>query len=123
MRKYLSTIFTFAFFVQITHGQNLKFYRPIGDISQNSITSIVQDHQGFLWFGTKYGLNQYNGVAFHTFLHNKDEENGLTNSSIECLMIDSEQNIWVGTFGGKKIKKMNYLLIIISAKWCRTSKA
>ncbi len=100
MRKQTYFLLIFLLFACYANGQTLKFYRPIGDISQNSITSIVQDQEGFLWFGTKYGLNKYNGVSFQTFLHNSDDSTSLTNSSIESLFVNEEGNIWVGTFGG-----------------------
>jgi signal transduction histidine kinase/ligand-binding sensor domain-containing protein/CheY-like chemotaxis protein/AraC-like DNA-binding protein len=100
MRRQTYFILIFLFFACCANGQTLKFYRPIGDISQNSITSIVQDQKGFLWFGSKYGLNKYNGVSFQTFLHDSDDSTSLTNSSIESLLVDNEGNIWVGTFGG-----------------------
>ena len=28
-------------------------------LSQNTVNAILQDKQGFMWFGTKYGLNRY----------------------------------------------------------------
>ncbi|MFK8007108.1 MAG: two-component regulator propeller domain-containing protein [Saprospiraceae bacterium] len=99
MRKQSFFLSIFLFFACFANGQTLKFYRPIGDISQNSITSIIQDQKGFLWFGTKHGLNKYNGVSFQTFLHNSDDSTSLTNSSIESLHVNREGNIWVGTFG------------------------
>ena len=100
MSKHILLIFIIQFLAIHTKGQDLKFYRPIGDISQNSITSIVQDQKGFLWFGTKYGLNSYNGVSFQDFLHNSDDSLSLSNSSVESLLVDREGNIWIGTFGG-----------------------
>jgi ligand-binding sensor domain-containing protein len=37
-------------------------------LSQNTVVSIVQDNQGFLWFGTEDGLNRYDGYQFKLFL-------------------------------------------------------
>ncbi|NCQ58863.1 MAG: hypothetical protein GW794_13645, partial [Flavobacteriales bacterium] len=36
-------------------------------LSQNSVTTILQDSQGFLWFGTHDGLNKYDGTGFKTY--------------------------------------------------------
>lgn len=36
-------------------------------LSNNAVTSIYQDHNGFMWFGTYDGLNQYNGYTFKAF--------------------------------------------------------
>ena len=33
-------------------------------LSQNAVSAIVQDRRGFMWFGTKDGLNRYDGYTF-----------------------------------------------------------
>lgn len=81
-------------------GQDLKFYTPPGKVSQNSITNIIQDDNGFLWFGTRYGANRYNGLEFKTFLSAKENKLGLRNDAINCFLNDSERNLWIGTLGG-----------------------
>ncbi len=95
--KVLLGLFLFPFCI---YCQEVKFHAPIGSISQNTITTIAQDDYGFLWFGTQYGLNRYNGVDFTTYLHSPTDSLSISNSSIESLMCDSEGNIWVGTYGG-----------------------
>ncbi|MFK7772286.1 MAG: two-component regulator propeller domain-containing protein [Saprospiraceae bacterium] len=100
MSKHHLIIIFLYFLAYSSQGQDLNFYRPIGDISQNSVTSIVQDQKGFLWFGTKHGLNRYNGVSFQYFLHNNNDSLGLSNSSVESLLVDRDGDIWIGTLGG-----------------------
>ena len=80
--------------------QELKFYTPPGNISQNSISSIHQDKNGFLWFGTRYGVNRYNGLEFKTFLSEKGNDDGLRSNTISCFINDYDGNIWFGTLGG-----------------------
>jgi signal transduction histidine kinase/ligand-binding sensor domain-containing protein/DNA-binding response OmpR family regulator len=66
-------------------------------LSQNSVNAILQDSQGFMWFGTKNGLDRYDGLTFHHFL----KENGtLGNNYITALHEDQRGNIWIGTDGG-----------------------
>ena len=36
-------------------------------LSQNTVNAILQDKQGFMWFGTKDGLNRYDGLSFRKF--------------------------------------------------------
>lgn len=63
-------------------------------LSSGSVTSIVQDHQGFIWIGTKRGLNRYDGHTFMAF------ETGLTSRDISRLLVDHKGDLWIGTVGG-----------------------
>jgi len=65
--------------------------------SLNRITSIVEDHNGNLWFGTDgFGIYRYNGETFTNFT----KEDGLADNVIYELKVDSKGNIWIGTFFG-----------------------
>ncbi|WP_321334937.1 two-component regulator propeller domain-containing protein [uncultured Bacteroides sp.] len=66
-------------------------------LSQNTVNAILQDRQGFMWFGTKDGLNRFDGLSFRIF---KREESGLGNNFITALHEDQEGNIWIGTDAG-----------------------
>ena len=45
----------------------MKHYGPESGISQNSVTSILQDHKGMMWFSTYDGINRFDGQTFKTF--------------------------------------------------------
>ena len=66
-------------------------------LSQNTVRSIVQDQQGFMWFATKDGLNRYDGVTFRTF---KRTNSGLGDNYINALWIDKPGRLWIGTEHG-----------------------
>lgn len=88
--------------VLIASAQSIHFDRlGINDgLSQNTVTSILQDERGFMWFGTKDGLNRYDGKTFKIFKHNPREKTGLGNSLIKCLVEDGCHRLWVGTDSG-----------------------
>ena len=63
-------------------------------LSQNTVAAIIQDRFGFMWFGTKDGLNRYDGVSFQTFMK---ESGTLGNNFITSLYEDCLGQIWIGT--------------------------
>lgn len=63
-------------------------------LSQNTVAAIIQDRLGFMWFGTKDGLNRYDGVSFQTFMK---ESGTLGNNFITSLYEDCLGQIWIGT--------------------------
>lgn len=69
-------------------------------LSQSAVTCIIQDDQGFMWFGTQDGLNRYDGYKFSVYKKNTDNEYSISNNFITCLYEDKEKNIWAGTSGG-----------------------
>lgn len=93
----------------ITWGQNiqglppdLKFrhYTPANGLSQRSVQAILQDSKGYLWLGTRDGLNKFDGNEFTVYRHNADDPKSLSNNNIYYLYEDSQGNIWVGTQNG-----------------------
>ncbi|HEX5669172.1 MAG TPA: two-component regulator propeller domain-containing protein, partial [Chitinophagaceae bacterium] len=70
-------------------------------LSQGMITDIIQDRYGFMWLGTKDGLNQYDGYRFSVYRHSPDDLSSLSDSYTTALMEDSLGRIWVGTVSGR----------------------
>jgi len=69
-------------------------------LSQNAVSAIVQDRRGFMWFGTKDGLNRYDGYQFVVFRHNPFDSTSISDSEITAVFEDSRGRLWVGTQGG-----------------------
>jgi ligand-binding sensor domain-containing protein len=78
-------------------GTDIRFYRTAtGDgLSQIRVSQIVQDDQGFMWFGTQYGLNRYDGYRFKVFLHDPADPSSLSGVYITALFKDRSGVIWV----------------------------
>ncbi|MBL8966185.1 MAG: diguanylate cyclase [Spirochaetaceae bacterium] len=68
-------------------------------LSNSSVSSIVQDEQGFIWFGTQGGLDRYDGYGFKSFQSDPFNENCLSQDQIQTLYRDGNV-LWIGTYGG-----------------------
>ncbi len=69
-------------------------------LSQSSVTSIMQDRDGFLWFGTLDGLNRFDGYGFTIFRNNPLDPSSLSDNRTTCIFEDRRRNLWVGTYSG-----------------------
>ncbi|GAB4138719.1 MAG: hypothetical protein Fur0041_13740 [Bacteroidia bacterium] len=69
-------------------------------LSQSVVNCILQDRQGFMWFGTQEGLNRYDGYTFKVYKRDPLDSNSLSNNFIYTLYQDREGKIWIGTNGG-----------------------
>ncbi len=69
-------------------------------LDQNTVWCILQDHTGFMWFGTKDGLARYDGYKFRNFRYDADDPSSLGNNFVHSLYEDRNGRIWVGTNAG-----------------------
>ncbi|HEY4784639.1 MAG TPA: two-component regulator propeller domain-containing protein, partial [Bacteroidales bacterium] len=69
-------------------------------LSQSTVFSMVQDKMGFIWIGTRDGLNRYDGYDFITFKNNPQDTNSLSNNEITVIYVNAAGNLWIGTRGG-----------------------
>ena len=70
-------------------------------LSQSSVLSIAQDSIGFMWFGTKDGLNKFNSQTFEVYKHDERNPASLSSSrNINTLLTDKKGNLWIGTQNG-----------------------
>ena len=99
--KWLIFLIAFTSTLFKTEAQTYAFQhlRVEDGLSHNSVISMLQDDRGFLWFGTKDGLNRYDGYNFKLFQHNNEDDKSIGSNFIRCL---SEFNgyLWVGTDTG-----------------------
>ena|GEM_PF-3124498 len=67
-------------------------------LPQNSVMSIVQTRDGYLWLGTQEGLARFDGVRFVAF--NQANTPALRSNHVQTLVEDGEGQLWIGTYGG-----------------------
>jgi ligand-binding sensor domain-containing protein/signal transduction histidine kinase len=84
--------------LSIIDGTDIRFARvsTADGLSQTKVGQIVQDDQGFMWFGTQYGLNRYDGYTFKVFIHDPGNPNSLNGVYIRSLFKDRDGTLWVG---------------------------
>jgi ligand-binding sensor domain-containing protein/signal transduction histidine kinase len=66
-------------------------------LSQGMINCMVQDHYGFMWFGTKDGLNRYDGYHFVVYRHDAADTASIADNFIQSVFEDSKGRLWIGT--------------------------
>ena len=84
-----------------TLSKELYFSKISGDdgLSESNVKSIVQDSYGFIWFGTKNGLDRYDGKQIKTF-NIYDPITGRNDRNVAVLLEDDNKILWVGTDTG-----------------------
>ncbi len=77
-------------------------------LSENSVNCILQDRQGFMWFGTRGGLNKYDGYSVQKFVHDSQNNTSLSSNYITSILQprnelpENERRtiLWIGTDNG-----------------------
>jgi signal transduction histidine kinase/ligand-binding sensor domain-containing protein len=82
----------------LVEGDDLRFRRlsTSDGLSQTRAAQIIQDDQGFIWFGTQYGINRYDGSEFKVFVHDPRKPNSLCGTYVHSLFKDSSGMLWIG---------------------------
>lgn len=69
-------------------------------LSQNGVMAIFKDSKGFMWFGTRDGLNRYDGYTFEVFRHNAQDSTSISNNYVRAITEDANGILWIGTEDG-----------------------
>lgn len=70
-------------------------------LSSNIITSILQDHRGYMWMGSNNGLQRYDGTTFLSFNRQPGNIHPFPNDYVGLLYEDAHRRFWVGTGDNK----------------------
>lgn len=69
-------------------------------LSSSLITCICQDKYGYIWIGTEYGLNKFDGYRFTNYLHNDRDTSTITDNIISNFIVDKNGGLWIGCSKG-----------------------
>ncbi|NDW20928.1 hybrid sensor histidine kinase/response regulator [Alteromonas hispanica] len=85
----------------LTNDYSIDQFTATDGFVSSEIYSIIQDQQGFIWFGTaENGVMRYDGKNVKLYEASSDAVKGLSHNDAGNLMLDKNGNIWVGTWGG-----------------------
>ena len=77
-----------------------RHYGVIDGLSDNLILSCVQDKYGFIWIGTRDGLNKFDGYTFKIYRNDTENKKSLGNNRVNHLALDTNNDLWVSTRAG-----------------------
>ena len=77
-----------------------KNYSLEDGLSQSTVYSFLEDDSGYIWIGTRDGLNRFDADNFITFYPSFEHSNSISNRSVRVLVKDKNGFIWIGTDGG-----------------------
>lgn len=75
-----------------------QVWRTEDGLPQNTVPTILQSRDGYLWAGTELGLVRFDGQHFTVFDRNNTPE--LKSNFVDALLEDRQGNLWIGTVGG-----------------------
>ncbi|WP_316804050.1 two-component regulator propeller domain-containing protein [Pedobacter nototheniae] len=80
------------------NNSSFKHLNVENGLSQSSVLSITQDARGFMWFGTRFGLNKYDSRNFKIYKHDPNDAGSLINSqSLSSILSAKDGSIWIGS--------------------------
>lgn len=111
LRRY---IYSFIFFSHLLCGStwaqvpltDYKFVNIKEGLSKVAVSTIIQDHYGFIWIGNSTGLYKYDGIEYTSYKSALNDSTtvsstpAVSNSTVNCAFLDSKKRLWVGTSEG-----------------------
>ncbi len=95
-KLFIVVLFFVTYFDVIPQSLSVHNFSTDNGLPQNSIYSIVQDDNNFLWIATEDGVSRFDGTEFKNF----SKEDGLPYSHVRVIFQDSKKRIWFGTNEG-----------------------
>jgi PAS domain S-box-containing protein len=79
--------------------ENIRFQHISSEegLSQSTVQCIIKDHQGYMWFGTRDGLNKYDGYKITVYRRDMARKETIGSNFINDLLEDSQGNLWIAT--------------------------
>lgn len=101
MRLLFIVLFTFSGLISYAQPINIQFnnYSLEDGLSQSTVYTFLKDDLGYIWIGTRDGLNRFDAHSFKKY-YPDSSPTSLSHRSVRTLVQDQDGIIWVGTDGG-----------------------
>jgi diguanylate cyclase (GGDEF)-like protein/PAS domain S-box-containing protein len=96
---FLLFIFSLAHPSHAANNVFVKYSKPDG-LAQSTVTDIIEDPRGFMWFSTFEGLSRFDGYEFKTYRYSAKDPNSLPSNFVKKLLVDSRGTLWISTRNG-----------------------
>jgi signal transduction histidine kinase/ligand-binding sensor domain-containing protein/DNA-binding response OmpR family regulator len=104
---FITVFFVCAFWSNAQKKEtSFELYTHLNGLSNSHVNCIIQDAKGFMWFGTDYGLNKFDGFKFVVYSSTPENEYSLPSNEVSSLYLDKNGHMWVGTYNG--LAKFDY---------------
>ncbi|WP_343672312.1 two-component regulator propeller domain-containing protein [Chitinophaga sp.] len=102
MRYFLGIVLLLQSLRALSQSEHYNFSRlnTYNGLSHNQVNSILKDSDGYLWFGTTYGLNRYDGYSCKIFRNDHNDSTSLIHNNIISLFPLPDRRMWLSTMGG-----------------------
>ncbi|MGO4292320.1 hybrid sensor histidine kinase/response regulator transcription factor [Chitinophaga sp. RAB17] len=102
MRYLFGVVLLLQSLIALSQGEHYNFSKlnTYNGLSHNQVNAVLKDQDGFLWFGTTYGLNRYDGYSCKVFRKDHNDSTSLKGNYITCFYELPGRKMWVSTTNG-----------------------
>lgn len=98
-RRYITIFFALVISLVMAMADTGKLYTS-DKLSSSLLTSVCQDSYGYIWVGSEYGLNKFDGYSFTLYHTTQGDTTSIVNNNISTLYSSSDGSLWVGMSKG-----------------------
>lgn len=97
------TLLLLSFCILTVHAQreyDVEQYGTAKGLSHDEVNSMFRDSRGFIWIGTNFGLNLFDGIRFTKYYQIPGKANSLPNNNVFQIAEDQQHRLWIATQKG-----------------------
>ena len=99
MRRYIHIPFLLLLLAVVVMADRGTLYSS-DRLTSNQVNCVKQDAYGYIWIGTNYGLNRFDGYHYTHYLHKNNDNTTLLDNIVTRFLVDDHGNLWIGLSKG-----------------------